>query len=332
MEKVPNARIDSVRAFNRAWTARIGALGASHLDTPYTLTEARVLYELAKRTAAPVSEIRRELDLDAGFLSRIMGNMRAEGLLKTGVSDADGRQKVARLTPKGRRAFAVLDERASEQVESLLSPLSEGDQRRLVGALGAVHGLLDRSLAPTPAFVLRPPRPGDLGWVVQAHGALYAEEYGWNERFEALVAAVVAEYANRGDPKRDAAWIAEVDGERAGSVFCIEKKVRGAAQTGARGGGFGGSPPIEKEAEVAMLRLLLVEAKFRGLGIGARLVEECIRFARRAGYRTMTLWTNDVLTSARRIYERAGFTLVEEEPHRRFGPELVGQTFSLTLA
>jgi DNA-binding MarR family transcriptional regulator/GNAT superfamily N-acetyltransferase len=309
MEKVSNARIDSVRAFNRAWTARIGALGASHLDTPYTLTEARVLYELANRTAASVGELRKDLALDAGYLSRIMGNLRAEGLLKVGVSESDRRQKVARLTPKGRRAFAVLDARAGEQVRSLLSPLSEGDQRRLVGALGAVRTLLDPPPAPALAYVLRPPRPGDLGWVVQVHGALYAEEYGWDERFEALVAAVVAEYATVRDPKNDAAWIAEVDGERAGCVFCIRK-----------------------DAEVAQLRLLIVEPRFRGLGIGARLVEECVRFARRAGYRAMTLWTNDVLTSARRIYERAGFTLVEEEAHRRFGPELVGQTFRLALA
>jgi DNA-binding MarR family transcriptional regulator/GNAT superfamily N-acetyltransferase len=309
MEKVPNARVDSVRAFNRAWTARIGALGASHLETPYTLTEARVLYELAKRTAASVAELRRELALDAGYLSRIMGSLRAEGLLKMGVSESDRRQKVARLTPKGRRAFAVLDARAGEQVTSLLSPLSEGDQQRLVGALGAVRGLLDPTPAHAPAFVLRPPRPGDLGWVVQVHGALYAEEYGWDERFEALVAKVVADYAGARDPEKDAAWIAEVDGERAGCVFCIKR-----------------------DPEVAQLRLLLVEPRFRGLGIGARLVEECVRFARRAGYRKMTLWTNDVLTSARRIYEGAGFILLAEEAHRRFGPELVGQTFALTLA
>ena len=301
-------RVRCVRAFNRRWTAQIGALDASLLQTPYSLTEARVLYELAQHDAMEVAELRRALGLDAGDLSRIMSGFKAGKLVTTEAAAGDTRRQVARLTARGRRAFAVLDQRSAEEVRMMLGALPEQDQRRLVAAMATIQGVL--RAAPRPAaYVIRPLQPGDLGWVVARHGAVYAEEYGWDESFEALVARIVADYVEHRDPKRDNAWIAEVAGEPVGCVFCIKH-----------------------DDSVAQLRILLVEPKARGLGIGARLVEECLRFARRAGYARMTLWTNSVLESARRIYEHAGFTLADEQPHHSFGHDLVGQRWSLVLS
>jgi DNA-binding MarR family transcriptional regulator/GNAT superfamily N-acetyltransferase len=307
MESGVDARVEDVRGFNRFWTAEVGALDASHLGTPFSLGEARAIFELAQREATAVAELRARLDLDAGYLSRVLAELRERKLVVTSASDADARRQVARLTAKGRRAYEELNTRANEQVRALLAPLGDEEQRRLCGALSAARRILSRGPGAAPAYVLRPPRAGDLGWVVERHGAIYAAEHGWDERFEALVASVVAAYVNEKDA-RSAAWIAEVDGERAGSIFCMKKDER-----------------------TAQLRLLLVEPRFRGHGVGGRLVEECLRFARSAGYARVTLWTNDVLREARRIYERAGFALVEETRHRSFGPELTGQTWALEL-
>lgn len=299
--------VTTIRAFNRYYTGVVGALGANLLETPYSLTEARVLFELGAREVTDVVALRSQLDLDAGYLSRILTRLEDEGLAIKERSPADRRRNLIRLTSAGRAAFEDLDRRATEEVAEQLAGLSEAQRARLLGAMGAIKDILGER-GTVRAFVLRPLRPGDYGWVASKHGELYAGEYGWDETFEALVARIVADHIEQRDPKRDAAWIAEVDGERVGCVFCVEK-----------------------EATVAQLRLLLVDPKARGMGIGARLVEECIRFATGAGYQRMMLWTNDVLVDARRIYERAGFKLAKEEPHHSFGHDLVSQDWWLDL-
>jgi DNA-binding MarR family transcriptional regulator/GNAT superfamily N-acetyltransferase len=300
-------RIQVVRRFGRLYTKVLGLLRGGLLDTPYSLSEARVIFELAQTEQTDLSDLREALDLDAGYLSRILGRLEEKGLLRRERSTADARRQVILLTQDGRQEFEVLDMRSADQVRSLLSTLSEDGQDRLVGAMRDIEDVLAPMSSPR-TVVLRGPRSGDFGWVVERHGALYAHEYGWNESFESLVARIVAEYVEHAEPERQAAWIAEVDGQRMGCVFCMQKT-----------------------HDVAQLRLLLVEPTARGLGIGTRLVEECIDFARRAGYRHMMLWTNDVLDSARRIYEKAGFKLVEEEKHRSFGQDLVGQNWELAL-
>jgi DNA-binding MarR family transcriptional regulator/predicted GNAT family acetyltransferase len=301
--------VAAVRAFNRFYTDLIGVLRAGLLETPYSLTEARVLFELAQRDSTEVAALRRALDIDAGYLSRILARFRADQLTAQERSPADGRRQVIRLTTQGRAAFALLDARAAEQVGDLLAPLTAEQQQRLVGAMGLIRELLEqRPRGRARAHELRPLRPGDLGWVVHRHGALYAQEYGWDETFEALVARIVADYADKRDAQRENAWIAEVDGEGVGCVFCMRKDER-----------------------TAQLRLLLVEPGARGLGLGTRLVDECTRFARQAGYEQIMLWTNDVLEDARRIYQRAGYELVKEEPHTSFGHALVGQYWQRAL-
>lgn len=300
-------RVATVRAFNRFYTEAIGVLDEGLLQTPYSLTEARVIFELAQRDATEVTDLRRALAVDAGYLSRILARFQADGLVTRERSAADRRRQVIRLTGAGRAAFDTLDARSADEIRTLLAKLSEEDQRRLVSAMTVIRSLLEP--APRPeAYVLRPLRPGDLGWVVHRHGVRYADEYGWDDTFEALVARIVADYVDHRDPQRENAWIAEMDGAPAGCVFCTRK-----------------------DETTAQLRLLLVEPRARGLGVGTRLVEECLRFARWAGYRRITLWTNDVLADARRIYERAGFTLLDEEPHHSFGHDLVGQYWSRAL-
>jgi len=300
-------RVGAVRAFSRFYTGVIGVLQEGLLETPYSLTEARVIFELAQRDAMDVAELRRSLELDGGYMSRIRTRLEADGLVTRIRSDADGRRHVIGLTARGREAFAMLDERANAQAGALLSGLGEDGQRRLIRAMTTVEDLLGERRRAGPAS-LRAPRAGELGWVVERHGALYAAEYGWDASFEALVARVVADFGSSSDPARERAWIAEADGERAGCVFCVARDDR-----------------------VAQLRLLLVEPAFRGMGIGRTLVEACLRFARGAGYERIMLWTNDVLVDARRIYERAGFRLREEEPHRSFGHELVGEVWDRAL-
>jgi DNA-binding MarR family transcriptional regulator/GNAT superfamily N-acetyltransferase len=299
--------VSAVRSFSRFYTSRIGVLEPGLLRTPHTLAEARVLYELAQSERLDVADLRRRMAIDAGHLSRLLARLERQGLVARERSSADGRRQIACLTPAGAKASATLDRRSAEETEARLAGLGTAERARLVAALAEVRRLLDPD-GPPPSVVLRAPRAGDLGWVVQRHGALYAEEYGWNAEFEALVARIVADFASLADPARDAAWIAELDGEPAGCVFCLRDDDR-----------------------VAKLRLLLVEPRARGLGLGTRLVDECLAFARRAGYEEIALWTNDVLTDARRIYERAGFELADCEPHGSFGHDLVSQTWRRAL-
>ena len=299
--------VSRVRAFTRYYTGAVGALQEGLLRSPYSLTEARVLFELGRRESVDAIELRRMLDLDAGYLSRMLARFEADKLLTRERSETDGRRQVIRLTAQGRAAYTELDDASAAEVAQLLDPLTAEDRRELVQAMDTIERLLTERPRPQ-TVVLRPPRAGDLGWVVELHGRLYAEEYGWDATFEALVARIVADFAERRDPFREAGWIAEVDGERVGCVICVRD-----------------------DDETARLRILLVDPVARGLGVGGRLVEECLRFAKQAGYRRMTLWTNDVLAAARRIYERAGFELEEQSEHRSFGKDLVGQTWSRDL-
>ncbi len=302
-------RIQAIRRFNRFYTRQIGLLREGYLESAFSLTEVRVLYELAHRETTTASELAKELGLDAGYLSRILRRFEKRGLVDKEPSPVDARQNLLRLTEHGQGAFAPLNQRSREDIGAMLSSLCEAEQRRLVGAMQTVQRLLgDRPPQPVAPYLLRLHRPGDMGWVVQRHGEVYAGEYGWDETFEGLVAEIVAAFIQQYNPKRERCWIAERDGENVGSVFLVEQS-----------------------ADVAKLRLLIVDTSARGLGIGRRLVEECIRFARQAGYTKMTLWTNDVLHAARHIYQDAGFRLVHEEPHHSFGQDLVGQTWELRL-
>ena len=301
-------RVGVVRRFNRFWTRQIGVLGEGYLESPFSLTEVRVLYELAHREETTASELGEELGLDAGYLSRLLRGFEKHGLIHKRLSEADGRRRLLRLSARGREAFAPLDARSRNDIGAMLGGMSIAGQERLVGAMRTIEGLLSVRPEPVIPYLLRSHWPGDMGWVVHRHGVLYASEYGWDERFEALVAEIVAKFIRQFDPKLERCWIAERDGEIVGCVFLVRES-----------------------EEIAKLRLLLVEPKVRGLGIGSRLVEECIRFARQAGYRKITLWTNDVLNSARRIYEAMGFRLVHEQPHHSFGRDLVGQTWELML-
>ncbi|HYB42505.1 MAG TPA: helix-turn-helix domain-containing GNAT family N-acetyltransferase [Candidatus Methylomirabilis sp.] len=301
-------RIAAVRRFNRFYTKRIGALDEGLVRSAFSLAEARVLYELAHREKATATELGRELGLDAGYLSRILADFKRRGLVARKSSATDGRQTLLWLTAKGQAAFATLDARTREDVGAMVSGLPTGEQARLVEAMRTIEDLLGAPAEPKAPYLLRPHHPGDMGWVVHRHGALYAREYGWDERFEAMVAGIVAKFIEHYDPRRERCWMAEKDGKVVGSVFVVQQS-----------------------KTVAKLRLLIVEPEARGLGIGARLVSECVRFARHAGYRKMTLWTNDVLLAARRIYEKAGFRLVHREPHHSFGHDLVGETWELAL-
>jgi DNA-binding MarR family transcriptional regulator/GNAT superfamily N-acetyltransferase len=302
-----DAVVAGVRAFNRFYTNMIGLLHGRYLDTPYSLTEARILFELAQRDASEVTGLRRTVDIDAGYLSRILARFSSDGLVTRQRSAADGRRQVIALTEGGRSVVAGLDARAAAQTRDMLAAVHHDDRRRLLDAMHVITDVLSES-PPPRGYLLRAPRAGDMGWVVQRHGALYAEEFGWDETFEALTARLVADFVDHRDPDREAAWIAEVDGAPAGCVFCMRKDDR-----------------------TAQLRMLLVEPWARGLGIGSRLVQEVLRFARQAGYSDITLWTNDVLAGARRIYQRADFTLDNEARHHSFGQDLVEQNWSRRL-
>jgi DNA-binding MarR family transcriptional regulator/N-acetylglutamate synthase-like GNAT family acetyltransferase len=301
-------RIEAVRRFNRFYTRQIGVLQEGLLHSPFSLTEARVLYELAHREKPTAAELGKELGIDAGYLSRILRGFRKGKLLEKRPSAADGRQSLLQLTETGREAFAALDARSRSEIGSMLRVLPAADQRRLVGSMHAIEGVLGARGGGSAPYLLRTHQPGDMGWVVQRHGLLYAQEYGWDEKFEALVAGIVARFLERFNAKRERCWIAERNGENAGSVFLVRQS-----------------------KTVARLRLLLVEPEARGCGIGGRLVDECVRFARQAGYRTIALWTNDVLDAARHLYEKAGFQRVRREPHHSFGHDLVGETWKLKL-
>jgi len=285
----------------------IGLLRGKYLDTPYSLTEARLLFELAQRDTSEVTDLRRVVDIDAGYLSRILSRFEDDGLITRQRSPADGRRQVIGLAGAGRAAIADLDAGSARQTRDMLAHVRDEDRRRLLEAMHVITDVLTQSPRPR-GYLLRAPRPGDLGWVVQRNAAVYAEEFGWDASYEALVARIVADYVDHRDPAAEAAWIAEVDGAPTGCVFCVRE-----------------------DATTARLRLLLTEPWARGLGIGSRLVEEVLSFARGAGYSAITLWTNDVLAGARRIYERAGFTLDDETPHHSFGQDLIGQNWSRRL-
>ena len=298
--------ISAVRAFTRFYTTRLGVLDQQLLKSPFSLSEARVLYELANRENPSAKAIGTELGLDAGYLSRIVQKFEEDGLITRKASPSDRRQYRLSLTTKGRQSFSKLDRRSQAEVGEMLEPLSEGDRRRLTGAMATVRRLLGSSGA-SPS-ILREPRPGDMGWVVQSHGALYASEYGWDASFEALVAEITAKFLRSFDASRERCWIAEIDGVQVGSVFLVRES-----------------------DEVAKLRLLLVDPAARGRGLGRRLVSECIAFAHACGYRKITLWTQSILVSARNIYRDSGFVLMKAEPHRSFGQSLTGETWEMKL-
>lgn len=301
-------RVASVRQFNRFYTRTIGVLGDGVQRTPYTLTEARLLFELAHSDGQTVEtlDLRQRLGLDPGYLSRIFTKFESDGLVRLERSAVDGRRQVVSLTDNGRRIFTTLDSHAKEDMRALLDRLDEPGQQRLLDAMATIERLWDEP--PRGEVAVRAPRPGELGWVVQRHGAIYAEEYGWNDEFEAMIATIVGEYVKTRQPGRDAAWVAELDGVPAGCVFCVSK-----------------------DDSTAKLRLLLVESWARGKGVGAKLVDTCIEFARSAGYREMVLWTNAELHAARRLYERAGFVLVSQEDSQAFGSKQTFQDWRLAL-
>jgi DNA-binding MarR family transcriptional regulator/GNAT superfamily N-acetyltransferase len=305
---ISEERIGIVRQFNRFFTRQIGVLREGLLHSPYTLTEARILFELGQRETVTASELCRELGLDPGYLSRIVSHLEQQGLLEKVRPENDGRQRLLHLTAEGRNAFTLLDQRSRDEISEMLNDLSEEEQQRLLKAMQTIESVLTKGLKYSEPFYLRSHEPGDMGWVIHRHGVLYAQEYGWDEHFEALVAQIVADFINHYNPERERCWIAEMDGEIVGSVFVVQS-----SQT------------------VAKLRLLLVEPKARGLGLGTRLVEECIRFARRRGYQKLMLWTNSVLLEARHIYKKTGFQLVAEEAHHSFGHDLIGETWELIL-
>lgn len=301
-------QILAVRTFNRFYTRKLGVLDQHLLQSPFSLSEARVLYEIAQRAGISAKDIGLSLGLDPGYLSRIVQSFDEQGLIARTPLPTDRRQQVLGLTAKGRQAFAKLDDSSQAEIGRLLGALARQDRERLVAAMATIEALLDPKPTPRPAVLLRSHRPGDMGWIVSRHGAVYAEEYGWDSSFEALAAEITAHFLRAFDPAREHCWIAEVDDVPVGSIFLVKSS-----------------------DEVAKLRLLLVEKKARGLGVGRALVDQCIRFAREKNYTRVVLWTQSILIAARDIYRRAGFERTGEEPHRSFGVDLVGETWELKL-
>jgi len=303
----PDHQISAVRAFNRFYTRKLGVFDQHFMKSPFSLSEGRVLYELAHRKDLAAKEIGIELGLDPGYLSRLIQNFDEKGLITRKPLPSDRRQYQLSLTARGQQAFARLDRSSNDQVAAMLEVLAGGDRRRLVEAMAVIERLLDASRAPAPA-ILREPRPGDMGWVVQSHGALYAGDYGFDASFEALVAEIAAKFLSSFDASRERCWIADIEGMPVGSVFLVRHS-----------------------DDVAKLRLLLVDPAGRGQGLGQRLVAECIAFAKASGYRKITLWTQSILLAARKIYQDSGFVLVASEPHRSFGQSLIGETWEREL-
>jgi DNA-binding MarR family transcriptional regulator/GNAT superfamily N-acetyltransferase len=304
---IPAEQVEQVRAFNRDYTRRIGVLSRGLLDSPWSLTQVRVMYEIAHRPGVTAAELAGELSLDPGYLSRILKGFEGRRLLGRAAAGEDARRQHLRLTAAGQRVLAPLERRAQQQVRVLLAALDAPRRRALLAAMDTIRDAFTQPKA-VAAVSLRGHRPGDMGWVVERHGVLYSSECGWNMQFEALVAGITADFIRTFDPARERCWIAERDGRRAGCVFLVAG-----------------------EAGTAKLRLLLVEPQARGLGLGGRLVSECVNFARAAGYARIVLWTQSNLTAARHLYERAGFELTGREPHRSFGHELIAETWELTL-
>ena len=303
-----DARIEYIRHFNRFYTQKIGVLQEGLLKSPFSLTQLRVLYELAYREHISAAELCQDLNLDAGYLSRILTDFENRGFIERKQSKEDGRQNTLELTKKGHDAFEPLNTRSHEEIGELLSTLSVADQIKMVDAMKAIETMLETKPEKKPAYILRPHQPGDMGWVVYRHGVLYSQEYGWDEQFEALVATIVANFLKRFDAKRERCWIAEKDGEIVGSVFLVKRS-----------------------KNIAQLRMLYVEPSARGLGIGGRLVSECVRFAKQSGYKKIVLWTNNILHAARKIYEAHGFQITKKEPEHAFGHDMVFETWELEL-
>ena len=306
------ARIAAVRRFNRFYTRQIGVLRKTFLESPYSLGEARVLYEMASNRSPTASQIARTLGLDAGYLSRVLRNLEKRGLIERKTSRKDARQSHLALSARGKKSFAPLEARSQQNAGGTLAKLAPADQARLIAAMGTIETLLD--LKPPAesdshgSYILRAPRPGDFGWIVKRHAELYAQEYRWIEPFEGVCAQIVADFVNKYDSRCERCWIAEMDGENVGTVMLVKDC-----------------------ANVARLRLLLVDPKARGLGLGARLTEQAIRFAREAGYERITLWTHSVLTAARHVYRKAGFKLMRSEKHQSWGQPVVSEHWDLQL-
>jgi DNA-binding MarR family transcriptional regulator/ribosomal protein S18 acetylase RimI-like enzyme len=304
-------RVAAVRGFNRFYTRQIGVLRKTYLDSPYSLGEMRVLYEIAHSDGPTASDIARALDLDAGYLSRVLRNFEKRGLISRKTSDKDARQSHLALTARGRKTFEPLEQRSQDDVDEMLGKLKPEEQARLIGAMDTIQALLAGAAGGKAApgkLLLRDPRYGDFGWMVSRHAEIYAQEYNWGEPFEGLCAQIVADFANNNDPKRERCWIAELNGGNVGSIMLVRDS-----------------------DEVARIRLLIVDPKARGLGLGQRLVDECVAFARHAGYKKITLWTHSVLTAARHVYEKAGFTLTSSEPRRSWGQDVVAEFWDLEL-
>jgi DNA-binding MarR family transcriptional regulator/GNAT superfamily N-acetyltransferase len=307
-DPVSPEQIEAVRRFNRFISVQSGMLKEGLLDSPWTLTEARIIFELAHSDGLTARDLCALLELDPGYVSRILKRLRNADVIERRRSREDARQMQLSLSETGREVFDRLNRASARQTGKLLGPLQRMDRERLIASMNTIEGILGLPESENRGWLLRPHRPGDLGWIVEAHGRLYAEEYGWNAEFEGLVAGIISETVANFDPERHCIWIAERDGERAGSAVVVDS-----------------------DTTTAKLRLVIVEPSARGLGIGRRLVEECMRFARESGYLRMTLWTNNVLTDARRLYEVLGFRLVHEEAHESFGHQLVGETWERDL-
>ena len=303
-----NKSVASVRRFNRFYTKRIGLLNQGLLETRFSLTQARIIFELAQHEQSTASDLVKELDIDPGYLSRILSAFEKDSLIEKIRSKSDSRRWLLKLTAKGRKSFSELNDRASQEVKALLQSLSGEEQHRLLNAMHTIGDVLGAEPEPTAPYLLRPHRPGDIGWITHRHGVLYAEEYGFDETFEALVAEILARFIQSHDPKRERIWIAERDGKQIGSVMIADAG-----------------------NQVAQLRLLLVEPKARGKGIGTRLIDECIDFSKRNGYQKIKLWTQSILMKARHLYSKAGFELVEEKPHTSFGHDLIAEIWELQL-
>ena len=306
---LPNQhRISAVRRFNRFYTRQIGVLRRTYLGSPYSLAEMRVLYEIA-HGARTATDIGRTLDLDAGYLSRVLRNFEKAGLISRKPSPDDARQSHVALTAKGTKTFAPYEKRSQDDVARMLATLNPADQTKLTQAMATIEQLLGEETKAKPSVILRAPRHGDFGWMVARHAQVYADEYGWGDPFEGLCAQIVADYVNNYDPKTERCWIAEVNGENAGCVMLVK----------------------DKEPGTARIRLLLVDPIGRGLGLGTQLTDACVQFAREAGYKKITLWTHSILTAARHIYEKAGFTLTSSVPRHTWGKDVVAEFWDLTL-
>lgn len=309
---MPNAldsQIAAVRGFNRFYTRRLGIIEPKYLHSDWSLQEARIIYEIAQRRTCTATDLVRSLGLDPGYVSRTLRALQQRRIVARKPSKDDRRAAELTLTARGRKAFAELDQRSRDDIAAVLDALEDAERATVVNAMATIEQTLQPSASKRPtAYRLRAHRPGDIGWVISRHGAIYAREFGWDISFEALVADIGAQFLRDYDPARERCWIAEVGGQPVGSIFLVKAS-----------------------NEVAKLRLLLVEDAARSLGIGRALVDECIRFARETGYSSITLWTQSILLAARGIYQRAGFTRVKEEKHHSFGVDLVGETWEMKL-